>query len=77
MVIMLGANMKVHHELLCILIRDTPVGEVLESVHTDNCEELYMLYLQDYMKSVHNCKHKSAENNDTELRVNYSNHSAI
>ena len=63
--------MRTHHEQLCEFVRDTPVGAVLESVHAENVEEFYKLYLQDYVKSVHKCKHRSIDHNITELRVYY------
>ena len=68
-VISSGANRQSHHIQLCEFIQTTPVGAVLESVDTENCEEFYKFYLHDFVKSVHKCKHENAEHDDMEHKV--------
>ena len=58
-----------HHEQLCEFVRDTPVGAVLESVESHNCEEFYKLYLHDFVIGVHRCKHKSSDLTAMEIQV--------
>lgn len=60
---------QTHHQQLCELVQDTPVGAVLESVHSEDFEEFYKFYLHDFVKSVHKCNHKRMEHNSMELRV--------
>ena len=64
-----GESKHTHHKQLCDFVRVTPIGVVLESVDSDNCEGFYKFYLMDYVKSVHRCMHKSAEHNMMELQV--------
>ena len=64
-----GVNWQMHHELLCKLVRNTPVGTVLESVESDNCEEFYKLYLHDFVMGVHRCKHSSSDLTAMEVQV--------
>ena len=60
---------QTHHEQLCEFVYDTPVGAVLESVESDNCEEFYKLYLHDFVMDVHGCKHKSSDLMAMEIQV--------
>ena len=60
---------QTHHEQLYEFTHDTPVGAVLEAVGSENCEELYKLYLHDFVMSMHRCKHKSSDLTTMELQV--------
>ena len=50
------------HKQLCSLVADSPLGEALQSIQDEEqCVELYQRYVHDFVRSVHNCTHKTEE----------------
>ena len=54
-----GKSVTEIQKQMCLLVSQTPLGEVLGSV--PNSEQLYHCYLHDYVRIVHKCYHKNEE----------------
>ena len=51
-------------------LEDTSVGEILQSVSDNDCDELFKCYLHDFVKSVHLSNHSDAFLSELEYKVN-------
>lgn len=59
------------HKHLCTAIDNTAIGEVLNSVQEEDVEEMYLLYLHDFVRFEHSCNHKDQSSEDKEYQVKY------
>lgn len=51
------------------LLKDTSLGQILESVSENDCDELFNYYINDFVKSVHQCYHDDSSFHDMEYTV--------
>ena len=64
-----GSNRRQLCQQLAVLVIDSDLGETLQSVHEDDCEEMYRRYLHDFVRSVHRCSHKTEQLVTDEYKV--------
>ena len=65
----IGNNWGQLYTQLCVLVSETPIGEVLASVDKTGSEPFYQRYLHDFVRSVHKCNHRKPEYAEMEYRV--------
>lgn len=59
---------------LCVLVSETPIGEVLDGVEEASCEPFYQRYLYDFVRSVYKCNHRKPEYAEMEYGVDMDLH---
>ena len=53
-----GSTQRAVHAQVCESLSDTELGEVLNGVGEEDCEQFYRWYLNDFVRTVHKSKHK-------------------
>jgi hypothetical protein len=57
------------HQHLYTALENTAVGEVLSCVREEDVESMYKLYLHDFVRFEHSCKHRDHTSEDREYQV--------